>query len=147
MPRKSQFTDEQIIRAIREVDGGAKVPDVARRRSVTEKTFYHWRQWFGGLDNEALRLVVSKMVTPTIRRQVVCLVQEAMKMSERRACRTIGVSRASYRYTSTKKEPRALALDPLRFGYASRTKDTAGQGRPQAFEKDSTRPRLTYAPA
>jgi len=87
MPRKSQFTDEQIIRAIREADGGAKVPDIARRLGVTEKTFYRWRQKFGGmevseakrlraledenarlkkllaeqlLDNEALRLVVAK---------------------------------------------------------------------------------------
>ena len=57
MPRKSQFTDEQIIRAIREVDGGAKVPHVARRLGVTEKTFYRWRQKFGGMEvNEAKRL-------------------------------------------------------------------------------------------
>ncbi len=57
MPRKSQFTDEQIIRAIREVDGGSKLPDVARRLGVTEKTFYRWRQKFGGMEvNEAKRL-------------------------------------------------------------------------------------------
>lgn len=57
MPRKSQFTDEQIIRAIREVDGGSKIPDLARRLGVTEKTFYRWRQKFGGMEvNEAKRL-------------------------------------------------------------------------------------------
>ena len=57
MPRKSQFTDEQIIRAIREVDAGAKPADVCRRLGVTEKTFYRWRSRFGGMDvSEAKRL-------------------------------------------------------------------------------------------
>ena len=64
------------------------------------------------------------MVTPAIRRQVVGFLQKAMKMSERRACRVVAVSRASHRYTSTKKEPRGLieklrelAKERPRFGY------------------------------
>lgn len=57
MPRTSQFTDEQIIRALREVDQGAKPADVYRRVGVTEKTFYRWRSKFGGMDvSESKRL-------------------------------------------------------------------------------------------
>ena len=87
MPRKSTFTDEQIIRAVREVENGASQTDVARRLGVNQQTIYRWKERFGGmqvsdarrlrqleeengrlkklladqlLDNEALRLVVSK---------------------------------------------------------------------------------------
>jgi len=54
---KSQFTEEQIIRALREADAGAKVEDVVRRLGVTPTTFYRWKAKFAGMDDsEAKRL-------------------------------------------------------------------------------------------
>ncbi len=64
------------------------------------------------------------MVTPAIRRLVVGHVMKALELSERRACRAVGVSRTSYRYTSRRKEPvqlveklHELAKERPRFGY------------------------------
>jgi len=57
--RKSKFTEEQIIKVLKEVEAGAKVQDVVRRLGVTETTFYRWKSKFGGLEvNEAKRLKV-----------------------------------------------------------------------------------------
>lgn len=57
MGRKSSFTDEQIIKALREVDAGAKPADVCRKLGVTETTFFRWRRKYGGMDvSEAKRL-------------------------------------------------------------------------------------------
>ena len=54
MPRRSKYTDAQIIGFVREVDAGAKVGEVCRRAGVTEKTFYRWKAKFGGMTvNEA----------------------------------------------------------------------------------------------
>jgi putative transposase len=55
--RKSKYTEEQIIRALQEVEAGAKVQDVIRKMGVTETTFYRWKSKYGGLDvSEAKRL-------------------------------------------------------------------------------------------
>jgi putative transposase len=55
--KKKRFTEEQIIKALKEVDGGAEVRDVCRRLGVSEQSFYRWRRRFGGLEvSEAKRL-------------------------------------------------------------------------------------------
>jgi putative transposase len=64
------------------------------------------------------------MVSPSIRRAVVGHVMKALELSERRACRAIGISRTSFRYTSVREEPtklvanmKLLAAERPRFGY------------------------------
>ena len=57
MPKKSQFSEEQIIHALKEVEAGAKPAEVCRRLGVTETTFYRWKSRYGGMDvSEARRL-------------------------------------------------------------------------------------------
>ncbi len=56
---KSRFTEEQIIKVLKEVEAGAKVQDVVRRLGMTETTFYRWKSKYGGLEvSEAKRLKV-----------------------------------------------------------------------------------------
>lgn len=64
------------------------------------------------------------MVTPAVRRNVVAHVVAAHDVSERRACRTLGVDRSSHRYRSRRPTDaelrariRALAHERRRFGY------------------------------
>lgn len=57
MGRKSKWTEEQIIRALKEVELGAKPADVCRKLGVSEQTFYRWKNKFGGMDvSDAKRL-------------------------------------------------------------------------------------------
>ena len=57
MDKKSKFTDEQIVRAVREVEAGANQTEVARKMGVTQQTIYRWKERWGGVEvNEAKRL-------------------------------------------------------------------------------------------
>jgi putative transposase len=57
MAKGQTHTAEQIIRALRQVDAGAKVGDVCRHLGIVEKTFYRWREKYAGMEvSEAKRL-------------------------------------------------------------------------------------------
>jgi putative transposase len=54
---KKRYTDEQIIKAIKEHEAGAKVDDICRDLGISNGTFYNWRSKFAGMEvNEAKRL-------------------------------------------------------------------------------------------
>lgn len=54
---KKRFTEEQIIKVIKEHEAGAKVADICRRLGISNGTFYNWRSKYAGLEvNEAKRL-------------------------------------------------------------------------------------------
>jgi putative transposase len=55
MPRKGSLTEEQIIRALKEVDAGAKATEVGRRLGVSAQTFYRWKSKCGGMEGERRR--------------------------------------------------------------------------------------------
>ena len=55
--KKSRFTEEQIIAALKLVESGGKVDEICRKLGVAEATFYRWKRKFGGMEvSDAKRL-------------------------------------------------------------------------------------------
>ena len=43
-------TVEQIIRILRQADGGQTVAEICRVHNIAEGTFYRWKKQYGGMD-------------------------------------------------------------------------------------------------
>lgn len=55
--KKNQFSEEQIIGALKDAEGGMSVAEVCRKVGVSSYTFYKWRRRYSGLSvSEAKRM-------------------------------------------------------------------------------------------
>jgi transposase-like protein len=48
--RKSRFSEEQIIRTLKEHTAGLSASDGCRKHGISDATFYKWRSRFGGME-------------------------------------------------------------------------------------------------
>lgn len=55
--KKSRFTEEQIIAALKEHERGGTATEICRRMGVSAHTFYRWKGKYGGMEvSQARRL-------------------------------------------------------------------------------------------
>ena len=53
--KKSKFSEEQIVRILKEVEAGAKVLETCRKHGISEPTYYAWKSKYAGMDVSQLR--------------------------------------------------------------------------------------------
>ena len=85
--KQGKYSEEQIVKNLKEADAGIKIPDLCRKYGFSDATYYNWKAKYGGmgvsdvkrlkqledenrrlkqivadltLDNQALKAVVSK---------------------------------------------------------------------------------------
>lgn len=45
-----RYSEEQIVRILKEVEGGKPVAEVCREHGVSEQSVYRWRTKYGGME-------------------------------------------------------------------------------------------------
>ena len=55
--KKTRFSEEQMIGAVKQLEAGRAAAEIARELGVSDQTLYNWRAKYSGLEvNEAKRL-------------------------------------------------------------------------------------------
>lgn len=47
--KKSRYTEEQIVFALKQAEMGTPVAEVCRKLGIAEQTFYRWKNKYGGM--------------------------------------------------------------------------------------------------
>ena len=53
--RKRRFTEQHIIKVLKQVEGGRSVQDVCRECGVSQATYYNWKAKYGGMEASDLK--------------------------------------------------------------------------------------------
>jgi putative transposase len=48
--KKSRYTESQIVKILKEVEGGRLVKEVCREYSISDATYYNWKAKYGGME-------------------------------------------------------------------------------------------------
>jgi len=54
---RSRFTETQIIRILKEVEGGRTVKEVCRDYGMSDATYYSWKAKYGGMSASEIKRV------------------------------------------------------------------------------------------
>ncbi|MCK1800029.1 MULTISPECIES: IS3 family transposase [Micrococcus] len=157
----------KLGQADRMLADGQDIAAVCRELGVSEQTYYRWRNQYGGLkaddakrlkelekQNATLKRLLAeaelekaalkelaggKLLSPDRRRAAVDHLKRKLRVSERMACRLVGLSRSAYRRPlkgDTVADPdralrewlRAWAKDHPRYGYRRAYHDARAEG-------------------
>ncbi|HCX64557.1 MAG TPA: hypothetical protein DHN33_05040 [Eubacteriaceae bacterium] len=47
---RKRFTEEQIIKVLKEDEAGKKATDIVPEYNIAEQTFYRWKSKYGGME-------------------------------------------------------------------------------------------------
>jgi putative transposase len=48
--RKTRFKETQIVKILKEVEGGRMVKEVCREHGISDATYYNWKSKYGGME-------------------------------------------------------------------------------------------------
>lgn len=53
--KKSRYTETQIVKILKEVEGGRLIKEVCREYGISDATYYNWKTKYGGMEASDVR--------------------------------------------------------------------------------------------
>jgi putative transposase len=102
--KRSKFTDQQIVFALKQAETDVSVAEVCRKLGISEATFYNWKKKYDGLGTAELRRL-RQLEDENIKRRI----QLAKKRSPKRK-RTVPNDSTCLTISRAMRHPKALRM-------------------------------------
>ena len=133
--KRSRFTEEQILFALKQGDAGQPIADVCRQMGISEATYYNWKKRYGNLgllevrelrqlrdenarlkrlvadltlDRHVLQEVIKKNLATPRRRDIARWIRDCFQLSVRRSCALSCLRNATWYYRSQARDSSVL---------------------------------------
>jgi putative transposase len=53
--KKTRFTETQIVKALKEMEGGRAADDISREMDISKATLYRWKGKYGGMESSDVK--------------------------------------------------------------------------------------------
>lgn len=53
--KKSKYSEAQIVKSLKEYEGGRTAEDICRELGIAKVTFYSWKKKYWGMDSDQLK--------------------------------------------------------------------------------------------
>ena len=53
--KQGKYSEEQIVKILKEADAGIKIPDLCRKYGFSDATYYNWKAKYGGMEASDLK--------------------------------------------------------------------------------------------
>ena len=53
--KRSRFTENQIVKILKESDAGIAVKEICRKYGISDATYYNWKSRYGGMSASRLK--------------------------------------------------------------------------------------------
>ena len=81
--KKKRFTEEQIVRVLKEGQSSGDIRQTCRKYNITEQTFYRWRNKYEGMEvSDARRLKFLEQENSKLKRLVADLTLDVSALKE-----------------------------------------------------------------
>ena len=55
MGKGKRYTEDEILKVLKEIESGAAIASVERAHGITDQTIYRWREKYGGMESSELK--------------------------------------------------------------------------------------------
>jgi putative transposase len=81
--KKSKFSDDKIIYALKLADTGTSVAEICRQYGISTNTFYVWKKQFGGISvTEAMTLKLMEKENAKLKKMIAELLLDKTMLQE-----------------------------------------------------------------